>query len=127
MSAMGQMRTCAMNSVTLSLASAGLRNRRLKQHEVSARLARVQPDDRATLGSECKTFRLAVQIAEPPRIDERSRAAARREIIKPRDCGRLVTEQIEVAIWTYLEITEVTAGFGQCLVGMPNCESNEPV
>src|SRR5262249_36082382 len=104
-----------------------LRNRRLKQHEVSARLARVQPDNRAALGSECETFRLAVQIAEPPRIDERCGAAARCQIIKPRNSGRLVTEQIETAIRTYLEVTEVSASFGQCLVGKPNCQSDEPL
>ena len=104
----------------LPLASASLRNRRLKQHKVSARLARVQPDDRATLSSECETFRLAVQIAEPPRIEERRGAAARWQIIKPRNCGRLVTEQIEAAIRTYLEVTEVSAGLGQCLIGEPD-------
>ena len=109
------------------MATASLRNRRLKQHEVSARLARVQPDDRATLGSECETFRLAIQIAEPPRIDERRGAAPRREVIEPRDCGRLVTEQIEAAIRTYLKVTEVRAGFGQDLVGKPDRESNKLV
>src|SRR5262245_305880 len=107
--------------------AAQLRNRRLKQHEVAACLARVQPDDRTTLGSECETFRLAIQIAEPPRIEERRGAAPRREIIEPRYRGGLVTEQIEAAIRTYLEITEVSAGFGQCLVGKPDCESNEAV
>src|SRR5262245_1642330 len=122
-----QKRTWAMNPLLCPFPSAALGNRRLKQHEVSARLARVQPDDRATLGSECKTFRLAVQIAEPPRIDERRGAAARRQSIKPRDCGRLVAEQIKAAIRTYLEITEVSAGFGQCLVGEPDCDSNELV
>jgi hypothetical protein len=30
-------------------------------------------------------------------------------------------------IRTYFEVTEVGAGFGQCLVGTPDCESNEPV
>jgi hypothetical protein len=71
----------------LPLASALLRNRRLKQHEVSARLARVQPNDRATLSGESETFRLAVQIAERPRIEERRGATTRREIIEPRNCG----------------------------------------
>jgi hypothetical protein len=32
---------------------------------------------------------------------------------------------IEKAV--YFEVTEVGAGFGQCLVGEPDCESNEPV
>src|SRR3974390_2665676 len=54
-------------------------------------------------------------------------AATRREIIEPRNRGGLVTEQIEVTIRTYFEVTEVGAGFGQCLVGKPDCESNEPV
>src|SRR5262245_16335246 len=122
-----QKRTWAMNPLLCPFSSAALRNRRLKQHEVSARLARVQPDDRATLGSECETFRLAVQIAEPPRIDERRGAAASWQIIEPRDCGRLVTEQIETTIRADLEVTEVCAGFGQCLVGKPDRESNELV
>jgi hypothetical protein len=103
------------------------RNRRLKQDEVSACLARVKPDDRTTLGGECETFRLAIQIAEPPRIEQRSSSATRREIIEPRYRGGLVTEQIEAAIRTYLEVTEVGAGFGQCLVWTPYCESNESV
>jgi hypothetical protein len=47
----------------------------------------------------------------------RSASATRREIIEPRNRGRLVTEQIEAAIRTYLEVTEVGAGFGQCLIG----------
>jgi hypothetical protein len=37
-----------------------------------------------------RDFRLAVQIAEPPCIKERSRAAARREITEPSDCRGLV-------------------------------------
>ncbi|MFZ1189855.1 MAG: hypothetical protein WAO16_12840, partial [Pseudolabrys sp.] len=89
-----------------------LRNRWLKQDEVSARLARVEPDDRTTLCGECETFRLAIRIAEPPRIEERGDAATRREIIEPRNRGGLVTEQIEAAIRTYLEVTEVGADFG---------------
>jgi hypothetical protein len=80
-----------------------------------------------TLRGECETLRLAVQIAEPPRIKERSRAAARREITEPRNRGGLVTQQIEATIRTYLEVTKVGAGFGQCLVGKPTRESNEPV
>jgi hypothetical protein len=35
--------------------------------------------------------------------------------------------EIEAIIRTYLEVTEVGAGFGQCLVGKPARESNEPV
>ena len=97
------------------------------EEEISARLARVEPDDRTTLCGECETFRLAIQIAEPPRIKERSGAAARREIIEPRNRGGLVTEQIEATIRTNFEVTEVGAGFGQYLVGKPDCESNEPV
>jgi hypothetical protein len=74
-----------------------------------------------------ETFRLAIQITEPPGIKERSGAATRREIIEPCNRGRLVTEQIKVTIRTHFEVTEVAAGFGQCLVGNPDCESNEPV
>jgi hypothetical protein len=88
---------------------------------------RVKPDDRTTLCGECETFRLAIQIAEPPRIKERSGAATSREIIEPRNRGGLVTEQIEATIRTYFEVTEVRAGFRQCLVGEPNCERYEPV
>ena len=40
--------------------AAQLSNGRLKQDEVSARLARVKPDDRATLRAECETFGLAI-------------------------------------------------------------------
>src|SRR5215475_6856387 len=90
-------------------------------------LPHVEPYDRTTLCGECETFRLAIQVAEPPRIKERSGAAARREIIEPRNCAGLVTEQVEATIRTYFEVTEVGAGFGQCLVGKPDCESNEPV
>src|SRR5271166_2322518 len=102
-------------------------NRGLQQEEISARLARVERDDRTTLCGECETFRLAIQIAEPPRIKEPGAAAAGREIIEPRNRGGLVTEQIEATIRTYFEVTEVGAGFGQYLVGKPDCESNEPV
>jgi hypothetical protein len=107
--------------------TAQLGNRRLKQDKVSARLARVEPDDRTTLCGECETFRLAIQIAQPPRIEQRSSAATHRKIIEPRNRAGLVTEQIEAAIRTDLEVTEVGAGCGQCLVGTPDCESNEPV
>ena len=85
----------------------------LKQHKVSARLARVEPDDRMALSGKCETLRLAIQIAEPPRVKERRGAAPRGKIIQPRYCGGLVTEQIEIAIRPYLEVTEVSAGFGQ--------------
>ena len=44
-----------------------------------------------TLRGECETFRLAVQIVEPPRIKERSGAATRREITEPSNRGGLVT------------------------------------
>jgi hypothetical protein len=37
--------------------AAQLRNRRLEQDKVSARLARVEPDDGTTLCGECETFR----------------------------------------------------------------------
>jgi hypothetical protein len=92
-----------------------------------ARLAHVEPDNRTTPCGECETFRLAIQITEPPGIKERSGAATRREIIEPCNRGGLVTEQIKVTIRTYFEVTEVGAGFGQYLVGKPDCESNEPV
>jgi hypothetical protein len=85
----------------------------LKQHEVSARLARVEPNNRMALSRKCETLRLAIQIAEPPRVKERRGAAPRRKIIEPRYRGRLVTEQIEVAIRSYLEVTEVGASFSQ--------------
>jgi hypothetical protein len=62
-------------------AAAQLRNRRLQQNEISTRLSRVDPDDRTTLYGECKTLRLAIHIAKPPHIEERSGTAARREII----------------------------------------------
>jgi hypothetical protein len=107
--------------------AAQLHNRRLKQDEVSARLARVKPDDCMTLRAECETFRLAIQIAEPPRIEERSSPPTRRELIEPRNRRRLVTEKIEAAIRTDLEVTEVGAGFGKCLVWKPDCEGNESV
>ena len=92
--------------------AAELRTRRLKQDEISARLARVEPDDRTTLWGERETFRLAIQIAEPPRLKNRSGAAARRKTIEPRNSERLVAEQIETTVRTYCEVAEVRAGFG---------------
>src|SRR6516165_9027654 len=57
----------------VSLATAAqLRNRRVKQNKVSPRLARVKPDDRTTQRGECETFRLAIEIAEPPCFEEPS-------------------------------------------------------
>src|SRR5262245_11846265 len=124
----GRGATEAIEGSTRALAATlRLCNRRLQQDKISTRLARVEPDDRMTLCGECETFRLAIEIAEPPRIKERSGAASRREIIEPRNRAGLVTEQIEATIRTYFEVTEVGAGFGQCLVGKPDCESNEPV
>jgi hypothetical protein len=116
---------CAIEGSTWALATATqLGDRRLQQEEISAWLARVERDDRTTLRGECETLRLAIQIAEPPRIQERSGAAARLEIIEPRNRGGLVTEQIEATIWTNFEITEVGADFGQSLVGKPDCQSD---
>src|SRR4029079_8716997 len=60
------------NRLLRFLPPAGRRNRWLEQDEVFARLAFVEPDDRMTLRCECETFRLAIQIAEVPRIAERS-------------------------------------------------------
>ena len=54
-----------------------LSNRGLQQEKISAWLARVERDDRTTLCGERETFRLAIQIAEPPRIEERSGTASR--------------------------------------------------
>jgi hypothetical protein len=50
------------------------------------------PDDRTTLCGECETFRFAIQIAEPPCIKERNRAAADLKMIEPCNRGGLVTE-----------------------------------
>ena len=58
-------------------------------------------------------LRLAIQIVEPPSVNERCGAATRREIIEPRNREGLVTEQIEATIRTYFEVTEVGAGFGR--------------
>jgi hypothetical protein len=67
----------------------------------------------------------------PNRRDATPRGAQqfrhRREIIEPRNRGRLVTEQIKAAIRTYLEVAEVGAGFGKRLVWKPDCEGNESV
>jgi hypothetical protein len=79
------------------------------------------------LWGECETFRLATQIAEPPRVKERGGAATRGQIIEPRNRRALVTEQIEVTIRTYFEVTEIGASFGEFFVGEPNRKSNEPV
>ena len=103
------------------------RNRWLQQDEILAWPAGVKPDDRTTLCGECETFWLAIQIAEPPRIEERSRTATRRQIIKPRNRGGLVTEQIEVTIRTYFEVTKIGTGFGQSFAGKPDCEGDELV
>src|SRR6516162_6013059 len=112
----------------LPLATAAqLRYRRVKQDEVSARLARVKPDDRTTQRGECETFRLAIEIVEPPCLEEPSSPPTRWELIEPRNCGRLVTEKIEAAVRTDLEVTEVSTGFGKCLVWKPEREGNESV
>jgi len=85
--------TVTLFRLRLRLATAAqLRYRRVKQDEVSARLARVKPDDRTTQRGECETFRLAIEIAEPPRLEERSSPPTRRELIEPRNRRRLVTE-----------------------------------
>ena len=85
--------TVTLFRLRLPLATvARLRNRRVKQDEVSARLARVKTDDRTTQRGECETFRLAIEIAEPPRLEERSSPPTRRELIEPRNRRRLVTE-----------------------------------
>jgi hypothetical protein len=57
--------------------AAQLRHRRLQQNEISARLSRVEPNDRLTLRGEGEAFRFAIQIAEPPCIKERCGAATR--------------------------------------------------
>ena len=118
----------ALFRLCLPLATAAhLRNRRVKQDEVPARLARVKPDDRTTQRTECETFRLAIEIVEPPCLEEPSSPPTRWELIEPRNCGRLVTEKIEAAVRTDLEVTEVSTGFGKCLVWKPDREGNESV
>src|SRR6516162_6297652 len=106
------------------LSAAQLRNPRLQQDEISARLARVEPDDRTTLCGECETFRLAIQIAEPPGTEECRDAATRREIIDLRNRRGFVTQQIEVTVRTNFEVAKVGAGFRKCFVGKPDCESD---
>ena len=59
-------------------------------------------------------------------INERCGAATRREIIQPRNCGGLVTEEIETTIRTNFEVTEVGAGLAECFAGNPDGESHEP-
>jgi hypothetical protein len=39
----------------------------------------------------------------------------------------LVTQHIETTIRTNFEVTEVGAGFSECFVGNPDCESHELV
>src|SRR5262249_22647303 len=86
-----------------------------------------KPDDRSTQRGECETFRLAIEIAEPPCLEESSSPTTRRELIEPRNRGRLVTEKIEAAVGTDLKVTEVDAGFGKGLVWKPNREGNKSV
>ena len=118
----------ALFRLCLPLATAAQRrNRRVKQDEVSACLARVKPDDRTTQRGECETFWLAIEIVEPPCLEEPSSPPTRWELIEPRNCGRFVTEKIEAAVRADLEVTEVGAGFGKCLVWTPDRESYESV
>ena len=53
----------------------------------------------------------------------------RRPPLDPRDgqSRALVAQQIEIAVWTYLEVTEVGAGFGQSLVGKPSSKRHKSV
>ena len=105
----------ALFRLCLPLATAAQRrNRRVKQDEVSARLARVKTDDCTTQRAECETFRLAIEIAEPPRFEEPSSPPTRWQVIEPRNRRRLVAEKIEAAVRADLEVTEVGAGF-DCL------------
>ena len=90
------------------------RNRWVKQNEVSARLTRVKPDDRTTQRGESETFRLAIEIAEPPCLEESRSPPTRGQVIEPRNRRRLVAEKIEAAVRADLEVTEVGAGF-DCL------------
>jgi hypothetical protein len=85
----------------------------------------IERDDRTTLRGERETFGFPIQIAA--RIKKRGDAATHREIIEPRNRNGFVTEQIQVTMGTYFEITGVSAGFGKGLVGTPDCESNELV
>ena len=93
------------------VAAAHVSNRRLEQDKISARLARVDPDNRVTLCGERKTFQLAIQIVEPPRINERRGATTRREIIEPRNCGGLVTEQMEIRMTSRPRATRGTGSY----------------
>src|SRR6516225_446140 len=107
----------ALFRLCLPLATAvRLRYRRVKQDEVSARLACVKPDDRTTQCGECETFRLTIEITELPRLEKSRSPATRWQVIEPRNRGRLVTEKIETTVRADLEVTEVSAGFGKCLV-----------
>jgi hypothetical protein len=68
--------------------------------------------------------------ARPSGLPSRSPSRhASRSAAAPPPGGRSssVTQEIEATIRTYFEVTEVGAGFGQYLVGKPDCESNEPV
>ncbi|KRQ94093.1 hypothetical protein CQ12_21040 [Bradyrhizobium jicamae] len=86
-------------------------NRWLQQNEISARLSRIKRDNGTTLSSERQAFRLSFQIAQSPTIKQRSGAAARRKIIEPHNCRGFVTEQVNAAVRTYFEVTEVGASF----------------
>jgi hypothetical protein len=120
--------TVTLFRLRLPLATAAQRrNRRITQDEVSARLARVEPDDRTTQRGECETFRLGIQIAELPRLEDSRSPATRRQVIEPRNRGRLVTEKIEAAVQADLEVTEVGAGFDKCFVWTLDREGNEAV
>src|SRR5688572_24106721 len=71
------------------------RDGRLQQEKISPWLARIESDDRMTLCGEGETFRLAIQIPKLPHIKELRSATTRREIVKARNGGGLVTQQIE--------------------------------
>jgi hypothetical protein len=74
------------------VATVQLRHCRLQQDEISTRLARVEADYRVTLWGECEAFRLATEIAEPPRIEERGDPATFRKIIETRNREGLIAE-----------------------------------
>src|SRR5262245_50351640 len=57
-----------------------------------------------------------MQRCRPPRGD--------RQDVQPKRIGHKANKD---TIRPYFEVTEVGAGFGQGLVGKPDCESNEPV
>jgi hypothetical protein len=69
-----------------------VRNRRLRQNQISARLARVEPDDRTILCGECETFRLAIQIAEPTCVNKCSRTAAGLKMSDGRNRGASILD-----------------------------------